>query len=186
MEEYKLFMLLLGCRPSGRNTEQHDIYFGIAKSLKDLIPDINSFWKASGNIHIDAWRVVNNVDGYQISVTEKTTNEPQENKLFFINLGGYKENEFEEFHYKILTVSKNTNEAIAAAKKTTFYHHTGFGKLATSHIDDKYGIDVDDIFEIKDILTLRDKMKFSVSIFKADNELPEDVLNMGYFKLSNL
>ena len=92
MEEYKLFMLLLGCRPSGRNTEQHDIYFGIAKSLKDLIPDINSFWKASGNIHIDAWRVVNNVDGYQISVTEKTTNEPQENKLFFINLGVYKEN----------------------------------------------------------------------------------------------
>ena len=38
-------MLLLGCRPTGRNTEQHDIYFGIAKSLKDLIPEIKSFWK---------------------------------------------------------------------------------------------------------------------------------------------
>ena len=186
MEEYKLFMLLLGCRPTGRNTEQHDIYFGIAKSLKDLIPDIKSFWKSSGNIHIDAWRIVNNVDGYQINITEKTSNYREVNKLFFINLGGYKENEFEEFHYKILSVSKNKSEAIAAAKKTTFYKHTGFGKLAVSHIDDKYGVDVDDIFELKDILTPEDKLNFSVSIVKTEITLAEDVLNMGYYKLSNL
>ena len=186
MEEYKLFMLLLGCRPAGRNTEQHDIYFGIAKSLKDLIPDIRSFWKGSGNIHIDAWRVVNKVDGYEIKITEKTTNEPEENKLFFINLGGYKENEFEEFHYKKLMVSENKGEAIAAAKQTTFYKHTGFGKLATSHIDDKFGIDVDDIFEIKDILTNKDKLNFSVTINKIETDLPEDILNLGYYKLSSL
>ena len=186
MEKYKLFMLLLGCRPTGRNTEQHDIYFGIAKSLKDLIPDIKSFWKSSGNIHIDAWRIVNNVDGYQINITEKTSIDTEENKLFFINLGGYKENEFEEFHYKILTVSKNKSEAIGTAKKTTFYKHTGFGKLAVSHIDDKYGVDVDDIFEIKDILTPEDKMNFSVSIVETDVALTQDVLNMGYYKLSSL
>ena len=186
MEEYKLFMLLLGCRPTGRNTEQHDIYFGIAKSLKDLIPDIKSFWKSSGNIHIDAWRIVNNVDGYQINITEKTSNYREKNKLFFINLGGYKENEFEEFHYKILSVSKNKSEAISAAKKTTFFKHTGFGKLAVSHIDDKFGVDVDDIFEINDILTAGDKMNFSVSIIKSETSLPEDILNMGYYKLSSL
>jgi hypothetical protein len=29
------------------------------------------------------------------------------NHLFFINLGGYKENEFEEYHYKILTVAQS-------------------------------------------------------------------------------
>lgn len=186
MEEYKLFMLLLGCRPTGRNTEQHDIYFGIAKSLKDLIPEIKSFWKSSGNIHIDAWRIINNVDGYQINITAKTPNDREENKLFFINLGGYKENEFEEFHYKILSVSKNKSEAIAAAKKTTFFKHTGFGKLAVSHIDDKFGVDVDDIFEIKDILTASDKINFSVSIVKSETSLPEDILNMGYYKLSIL
>ena len=186
MEEYKLFMLLLGCRPLGRNTEQHDIYFGIAKSLKNLIPDIKSFWKSSGNIHIDAWRIINNVDGYQINIIEKTPNDREENKLFFINLGGYKENEFEEFHYKILSVSKNKSEAIAAAKKNTFFKHTGFGKLAISHIDDKFGVDVDDIFEIKDILTASDKMNFSVSIAKSETILPEDILNMGYYKLSSL
>ena len=72
--DYKLFMLLLGCRPDGRNTEQHDIFFGIAKQLRDLIPEIKSFWKASGKIHLDGWRVVNNVDGYAIRVLEKTKN----------------------------------------------------------------------------------------------------------------
>ncbi len=179
-------MLLLGCRPAGRNTEQHDIYFGIAKTLKDLIPSIKSFWKSSGNIHIDAWRIVNNVDGYQIKVTEKTNNTLDENKLFFLNLGGYKPNEFEEFHYKILTVSKDKSESIAAAKKSVFFQHTGFGKLAVSHIDDKFGVDVDDIFEIKDILTITDKMNFSISITKSKTKLPEDVLNLGYFKLANL
>ena len=186
MEEYKLFMLMLGCRPAGRNTEQHDIYFGIAKTLKDLIPGIKSFWKSSGNIHIDAWRIVNNVDGYEIKITEKVSDDKVGNNLFFINLGGYKENEFDEFHYKILTVSKNKNEAIAAAKKSAFYQHTGFGKLATSHIDDKFGVDVDDIFEIKDILTTSDKMTFSISIIKSENELPDDILNLGYFKLADL
>jgi hypothetical protein len=186
MEEYKLFMLLLGCRPVGRNTEQHDTYFGIAKNLKDLIPNIKSFWKSSGNIHIDAWRIVNNVDGYQIKISDKILHDKAEKKLFFLNLGGYKENEFEEFHYKILTVSKDKSEAISTAKKTAFYQHTGFGKIATSHIDDKFGVDVDDIFEIKDILTAADKMTFSISIVRSETELPEDVLNLGYFKLASL
>ena len=66
------------------------------------------------------------------------------------------------------------------------FKHTGFGKLAISHIDDKYGVDVDDIFELKDILTASDKMNFSVSIVKTEIALAQDVLNMGYYKLSNL
>lgn len=186
MQDFKLFMLMLGCRPVGRNTEQHDIYFGIAKTLKDLIPSIKSFWKSSGNIHIDAWRIVNNVDGYQIRVIEKIEGEKIENKLFFLNLGGYKENEFDEFHYKILTVAKDKTEAISSAKKSAFYQHTGFGKIATSHIDDKFGVDVDDLFEIKDILTAADKINFSIAISKSETDLPDDFINLGYFKLADL
>ena len=55
-----------------------------------------------------------------------------------------KENEFEEYHYKVLTVAQNKAEVIKKAKATSFYKHCGF-KGATSHIDDKYGVDVDDI-----------------------------------------
>jgi Domain of Unknown Function (DUF1543) len=70
---YKLFMLLLGCKPEGRHTEQHDIFFGIAKELKNLIPEIKAFWKNSGKIHIDGWVSVTNVGGHQISISEKQT-----------------------------------------------------------------------------------------------------------------
>ena len=72
----------------------------------------------------------------------------QKTRLFFINLGGYKENEFEEYHYKMLTACEDKSVAIQAAKQTAFYKHTGF-KGATSHIDDKYGVDVDDILRLK-------------------------------------
>lgn len=66
MADLKLFMVLLGCKPAGRHTEQHDIFFGVATSLKELVPEIKAFWKEGGDkIHIDAWREVTVVDGLQ-------------------------------------------------------------------------------------------------------------------------
>jgi Domain of Unknown Function (DUF1543) len=180
-------MVLLGCKPHGRHTEQHDIFFCIAKELKDLIPYIKAFWKDSGKIHIDGWIAVTNVDGYAISISEKQSSANSNKGLFFLNLGGYKKNHFDEFHYKMLTVAKDKGEAIAAAKKTAFYLHTGFGKIATSHIDDKYGVDVDDVFEINDILSAEVKNNFSINISQNKIEnLPVDEINLGYFKLDSL
>ncbi len=58
---------MLGCTPKGRHTEQHDIFFGIGGAIKDLKQDIIDFWpEAKGKIHLDAFREVTNVDGYQI------------------------------------------------------------------------------------------------------------------------
>ena len=182
----KLFMIMLGCRPKGRFTEQHDIFFGIAKSLKDLIPEMKLFWpEAKGKIHIDVWREVTVVDNYSIEVVPKKNNINQENQLFFINLGGYKENEFEEFHYKILAVGQQMADAVKTAKETTFYKHCGF-KGATSHVDDKFGIDVDDLYNVSEILELDLKDKFSLKITKSEVSLVEDVLNIGYLKLEKI
>src|SRR6187402_547484 len=152
MQRLKLFMLLVGCKPSGRHTEQHDVFFGIGTSLKDLMPAVGEFWpEAKGKFHLDAWREVNLVDGWQVSVIERGQQLSSEQNLFFINLGGYKENEMEEFHYKMLASGSDKNEAIKKAKTTAFFKHTGF-KGATSHIDDKYGVDVDDLENVQDIL----------------------------------
>lgn len=185
----KLFMLLLGCKPAGRNTEQHDIFFGIGNSVKELIPDIFEAWpQANKKIHIDAWREVNVVDGYAIEVykKEKAASDSGDGtaKLFFLNLGGYKENEFEEFHYKMLVACDDKSVAIQRARQTAFYKHTGF-KGATSHIDDKYGVDVDDIFEIQEILAPQLKEKFGLRLLPSTN-LVEDKMNLGYFKLDKL
>ena len=184
--EFKLYMVMLGCRPEGRFTEQHDIFFGIGTLLKELIPNMKAFWpEAKGRIHIDAWREVTIVDEYQITISQKESSETSEDNLFFINLGGYKENEFEEYHYKVLAVGKNLAEASKKAKATTFYKHCTF-KGATSHIDDKFGIDIDDAFNVKEILAPVFKDNFDISITKKEEILKEDVLHIGYLKIDKI
>lgn len=182
----KLYMLILGCKPLGRNSEQHDVFFGIADNLAELVPHINKFWKHSGKIHIDSWREVSNVDGYSVNVVLKEeTSQYNSVGLFFLNLGGYKPNDLEEYHYKIITVAKDKAEAISRSKKTAFYLHTGF-KGAESHIDDKYGIDIDDAYAIEEILSDEFKSKYYIQLQKETGEIPEDTLHPGYLKLTSL
>jgi hypothetical protein len=178
-------MLLLGCKPTGRFTEQHDIFFGIADRLKDLKEDIVAYWpEAKGKIHVDAWREVKTVDGHSIQIETKSKEVKNEMQLFFINLGGYKRDEFDEFHYKMLIAAHDKGEAIQKAKQTAFYKHTQFDK-ATSHIDDKYGVDVDDVYEIDDILPEQLKEKYSI-IIQPDSSAEDDEIHLGYFKLEKL
>jgi len=185
MEKPKLFMLMLGCKPKDRHTEQHDIFFGISTSLKELIPDIFAFWpEAKSNIHIDAWREVNFVNGCQIEVVNSNKIIKNDLGLFFINLGGYLPNEFDEPHYKMLLATPDKATAIKQAKETAFYKHTSF-KGAESHIDDKYGVDVDDVFEIDDVLTEEIKAKYKLKITPVEN-LVEDEIHLGYLPIKNI
>lgn len=184
MADLKLYMLLLGCKPDGRHTEQHDVFFGIGMALKDLVPDIIDFWpEANGKIHIDAWREVTAVGGHPIYVRRRgeLPEGSDHRKLFFVNLGGYKENDFEEYHYKCLSVGATAAEAIRHAKEQTFWKHS-----ISSHIDDKYGIDVDDVYEIEDVLAPGLKGKYAVIIEDRDTAQPDDELHPGYLKLTKL
>ena len=187
----KLFMILLGCRPKGRLTEQHDIFFGIAKQLKDIIPSIHDFWPdAKNNIHIDVWSELTYVQPYTINVVSRNTpvNDLEtNNKLFFINLGGYRKREFEEYHHKKLVVAPDKGVAIQKSKETTFYQHTGFAG-ANTHIDDKFGVDVDDIFEIEDILpaSMKASFRLQISESKPDDLNLEDEMHIGYLRLNKI
>ncbi|MES2110969.1 MAG: DUF1543 domain-containing protein [Bacteroidota bacterium] len=183
--QLKLFMLLLGCKPPGRHTEQHDVFFGIAANLRDLVPQIQVFWPEPEKIHIDAWREVNNVDGYQVKIVpaDKSESDGLLKKLFFVNLGGYQENKFAEQHYIVLTVKDDKASAFKEAKSTLFFEENNYG--GNSHIDDKYGIDVDDLYQIEDILSSTQKETYRIDITPG-SDLKEDVVNLGYFKLSAL
>lgn len=181
--DIKLFMLLLGCKPPGRHTEQHDVFFGIAPSLKQLVPAVHAFWpEAKKNLHIDAWRAIHSVQQYSIRVRLKTATTTDYNgpKLFFINLGGYKKNEFEEYHYKMLIVAKDLPAAIVQAKQELFYKETGF-KGASAHIDDKYGIDVDEAYAVEDILPKEMAAAYSLVISEEDGT--EDAFQLSYLPL---
>lgn len=188
MAKLKLFMLLLGCKPSGRHTEQHDVFFGIAESLHQLVPDIKAFWPEPERIHIDAWREVNVVDNFRIHIINKQVGgefqATSDRKLFFINLGGYQPNRFEEQHYIVLTVKENRAEAFKEAKKSLFFQHNHF-EGAHAHIDDKYGIDVDDLYEIEEILSPAQKAAYRIELVPATMATADQV-HLGYLKLSAL
>lgn len=180
-----LYMILIGCKPPGRHIEQHDIYFGIADSLKELVPQLLQHWpEAQGKMHIDGWRQISKVSGFKVYVVPKQKTNSKL-KLFFINLGGYKPGEFDEFHYKMIIAAEEKGEAIRQGKASAFYKHYNFPG-ASSHIDDKYGIDVDDIYDIEDILPASLKDQYSILIEPSSENLAEDELHLGYFKLNSL
>jgi hypothetical protein len=184
----KLFQILIGCRPKGRHTEQHDVYFGIAENLKDILPQLKIFWpEAYSNMHLDGVVEITHIDGYDIIIEKK--NEEEKNKcnakLFFINLGGYKPNELEEYHYKMVIAGISKTEAIKAAKASAFYKHTGF-KGAESHIDDKYGIDVDDVYAIEDILLPSIKEKYCIVLKQNVVNNISNKMQLGYMPLKKI
>lgn len=187
--QLKLYMLLLGSKAPGRHVEQHDYFFGIAYELKDMVPALKAFWRGtSANLHIDGWREVSHVDGYSIKVVLKNdAPDIPTGKLFFVNLGGYQQGKLEEQHYVVLTVQTDRGQAIQEAKRSVFFKtNTIKGvKGANAHIDDKFGIDVDDIYNIEDMLTAEQKEKYHILITPQAG-LPEDEVHLGYFRLDKL
>jgi hypothetical protein len=59
-------------------------------------------------------------------------------------LGGYKENEFEEYHYKILAVAESMELASKKPKRVLSINIVV--SRSPSHIDDEYGVDIDNIY----------------------------------------
>ena len=185
-------MLLLGSKAPNRNVEQHDFYFGIASNLKELVPRIRAFWPEAGkSIHLDGWRQVRQVDGYSVHIeprSDRAADLLEEGpKLFFINLGGYQTGKLEEQHYTVLGVFKDKADAIQNAKKTVFFREQSAKgvKGANSHIDEKYGIDVDDVYRIEDILSADQKRQFTIRLTKEDT-LEEDEIHLGYLTLDKI
>ncbi|MDB6137846.1 MAG: hypothetical protein JWO94_918, partial [Verrucomicrobiaceae bacterium] len=174
--ELKLYMILLGSKAPGRHVEQHDYFFGIGRSLKELVPAMKAFWREAGtSLHLDGWREVTAVEGHRVKIVLQSTDPlpPEEKRLFFINLGGYQEGRFQEQHYTVLTVKENRDLAFKEAKSTLFFKEKTFkgpGSFgASAHIDDRYGIDVDDLYEIKDILTPSQKELYRIELVPSDD-----------------
>ncbi len=185
--QLKLFYVLLGCTPPGRHTEQYDVFFCIGESLTSIKPHIRLFWPDAGAIHIDAWREVNYINGYAIAICSRTDHTDKQGNLFFINLGGYLPASFEEHHHKILTIAKDMAEAISMAKQTDFYlqYNNTINKKAVSHVDNKYGVDIDEILNVEDMLLRYQKEKYAIRIIKKQ-ECLDDILHIGYLKWDDI
>tara|TARA_R110002051_G_scaffold24997_2_gene61426 strand:- start:9001 stop:9582 length:582 start_codon:yes stop_codon:yes gene_type:complete len=188
-------MVQLGGRPKGRLIEQHDIFFGVANQVNELIADINNHWpEVKNKWHIDSYRAITRVDNYTIRLVESSQQVENTNdlKLFFINLGGYQQGSFEEFHYKLLIVATNQAEAVKQAKQSEFYKRFTFKDKssafnAASHIDDKFEVDIDDIYNVNDLIS---NIKIIIEpLAKALDEAIDEVEDkeyVGYLSIKNL
>ena len=190
-----LYMIQLGGRPKGRLIEQHDIFFGVANQVNELIADINNHWpEVKNKWHIDSYRAISKVDNYAIKLVESNIQAECANdlKLFFINLGGYQQGSFEEFHYKLLVVAASQADAIKQAKQSDFYKQFTFKDKtspfnAASHIDDKFEVDIDDIYNVGDLLSnvqllIEPIIEMGTSAIGIEN----DKEYVGYLSIKNL
>jgi len=175
-------MVILGCNLPNRHIEQHDVFFSIGADLLSLKQSMYDFWPEAGErLHIDSYREVSRVGNYEIRIFERGKGFMQnELNLYFLNLGGYKPNDMEEYHYKQLVVAKSIEEAIATATENTFYNHH-----CEPHVDNKYGIDVDDIYLVSDILPIHIRDKYSLHLVKSDSPSIADDPVIGYIKLTD-
>lgn len=189
-------MLKIGARPKGRLIEQHDIVFAVVDDFTQVIDIINSHWQEVRNKwHIDAWREVTRVGNFRIQLSPKQIQGQDlssENKLFFVNLGGYLPAVFEEFHYKELVVAPSIAQATAQVKKGEFYKTYDLrtpdpltGINGVSHVDDKLAVDVDEIHRINDLL-----QGYSIQIIALTEaeklSMPVDEMHIGYLSIKKI
>jgi hypothetical protein len=214
-----LFVVLIGCKPKGRNIEQHDVMFGVGAHIDDLSDAIKSFWYKSivsevakalktsvpysdikeletnmlaalshrDKVHIDGWIKVNYVDGYKIIIRQKgepLTGDPNQ-KLYFINLGGYKENEFEEFHKKLFVVATSVSEALGKVMHIEFmkdYSPIELGIAGSAHLDDQYkiGFEADDIVCISESAVGDYVLDLEPSPLSIENEMVAGYTHINY------
>lgn len=114
-------------------------------------------------------------------------------QLYFVNLGGYLPGQFEEFHYKTLVVAETLGKATAQVKKTAFYQDYTFDNVdtaksgvATSHVDDKHQLDLDDIHCVADLLPNDVALTIQPLTEPEKNQLPDDALHIGYLSLKQI
>lgn len=189
-----LFMVQLGGSPKGRLIEQHDMFFGVANQVSELIEDINHHWpEVKNKWHIDSYRAITKVGNHSIKLVESATSDDNNGlELFFINLGGYQQGSFEEFHYKLLIVAATQADAIKKAKQSVFYKEFTFKDKdspfdAASHIDDKFAVDIDDIYNVNDLISnvqilIEPIAHDSHALAKTD----DDKEYVGYLSIKNL
>lgn len=189
-----LFMVQLGGRPKGRLIEQHDMFFGVANQVSELIDNINHYWpEVKNKWHIDSYRAITKVGNHSIKLVESATRDSNNGlKLFFINLGGYQQGSFEEFHYKLLIVAATQADAVKQAKQSAFYREFTFKDKdspfnAASHIDDKFAVDIDDIYNVNDLIS---NLQILIEPIAHDSHeltnTDDDKEYVGYLSIKNL
>jgi len=176
-EEMKLFVVQLGGRAEGCNTELHDNVFVVGESIDDTYPKLLDKWFGSEmGLHMDCYAELKYIDGYEVNVEKERPVEAGDDKLFFINYGAYIPGKYFEVHEIAFYVAKERSGAVRKAKSQLCQG------MYTPHLDDDFelkgaldvpGADVDDVIELSSV------DQFHIHLSKTDH--PEElIVHNGY------
>lgn len=113
----KLYAIYIGGSTETSLIELHDMRFVIAKSIKDTYDELKrDWWGTPESLHIDCWGELCSADGHNITLRD-TPQEGFEQKLFFVNLGGYDPAEFTELHKNVFVIAPTESKAKVKALK---------------------------------------------------------------------
>ncbi|MEE4296863.1 MAG: DUF1543 domain-containing protein [Wenzhouxiangella sp.] len=163
-----LFAVLLGGRAPGCRVELHDVAFAVGESLETIHDTLLDQWFGEPHgLHVDAYCLVDQVEGYRIRLDPSPPNHPEQ-RLYFINIGGYRPGEFAEQHAYHLLAAPNKTEAKAKAKRQLLQGHTEVHK--------------DDLYDVDDVLRIDSAGGVFVHLDPDPAACSPDIVN-GYFPL---
>lgn len=143
MKSLKLYAVVLGGAAEKSNTELHDVVFAVGTTIEDCYFQLLDKWFGlHEKMHIDSYMELDVVDGFEISL-QKERSADRDKKLFFINLGAYKEGDFMEHHANTFLVGGLATEIKKRAKEKLL---NGYDEV---HKDDLY--EVDDMIAIEEL-----------------------------------
>ncbi len=137
-----LYQFYIGGNAGKSNLEVHDIQFVICEDYQEAIPTLKELWFGDADkIHIDGWQKITWADGYDVSIsdTPATHNE----RLYFVNVGGYQKGVLAELHEFGLFVTTSPEQAKQKAIDSLL---VGFAQQHKDNLKD-----VDNLLEINQL-----------------------------------
>jgi hypothetical protein len=114
----KLFIVYIGGEMEQSHIELHDVRFCVGETIEDCYESLrNQWWGTPSSLHLDCWGELKYADGYNVKLVKNVSGNT-ENKLYFVNLGGYTKKEFTELHSNIFVVAPTDSKAKVKALKT--------------------------------------------------------------------
>lgn len=110
----KLFAIYIGGEHPAAHIEIHDVRFVVAASIEETHERLRKeWWGTPGTLHIDCWAEIAHADGYYVALRPEPT--AGQERLYFVNLGGYDGRDFAEQHKNMFVVADSVADAKARA-----------------------------------------------------------------------
>ncbi len=135
-----LYAVLLGGRAARCHVELHDVVFAVGDGLESLHEQLLDAWFGQPKgLHVDAWARLDQIEGYRVHLDRQAV--PGPNRLWFINIGGYRKGEFAERHAYAFMAGTGKAEVKARAKASLLKGHELVHKDDLLDVDDCLCID---------------------------------------------